>query len=131
MVEFPNNKEIIRQAETLPDFIKEEIESVKNCIECYQNAHQFPDTSFAMPCAEPHPLIWCKPPGWNFWPAKAMPIRDGLVHVRFFQDHTTSNVPPTSCFLYTNPQEFYPGNKIYTNKEFEQALLVSVFSYTL
>lgn len=128
---YPEDGEICKLAMGLPEFVNEEIVSVQNCAECYQNAFKFPDNSFTKPCAEPHPLIWCKAPGWNFWPAKAMSIRNGLVHVRFFQDHTTANIPPASCFMYTNPKEFYPGNRMYKNKEFEQALLVSVFNYTL
>lgn len=127
----PKNGEICKKAKTLPDFVKAEIKSVQNCTECYENAFQFPDSSFSMPCTPPHALIWAKAPGWSWWPAKAMSTNDGLIHVRFFCDHTVLNISPASCLLFTELNNYYPGGKICTNAQFKAAIVASLLNYRL
>lgn len=125
LIEFPSNDEICQNVKTLPKFIENEILSVTKCAECYENAYQHPDTSFTIPCEQPHLLLWVEAPGWSFWPAKAMSSDGNLVHVRFFQDHTILDIPSTSCYQFTDPEIYYPGGKLSTSREFKAAIEVS------
>lgn len=125
IIEYANDDDICNRARELPKFVGEEIESLKTCIECYNNAFQFPENSFSIPCAKPHPILWCQAPGWVYWPAKWMSVKNGMVHVRFFQDHTILNLPAESCYLFTDPKKIYPGEKLGSNVMFKAALKAS------
>lgn len=98
---YSQNTDIFDAAQQLLKFVDEEIISVTNCTQCYENAYKFRDTSFTMSCATPHLLVWAKAPGYVFWPAKAMSAKDGKIHVRFFGDHTTFNAKPSDCYLFS------------------------------
>lgn len=96
---------IVGALDKLMEFVNDEIFSIMTCAQCYNNAFLHPQTSFVIPCDEPHLIIWAKPPGYNYWPAKVMNIDGQMVHVRFFGDHSVYNVLAENCFLYcsTNP----------------------------
>lgn len=101
LIEFPENAAVQHGAKNLLKFIDEEIMSIKLCAQCYTNAFLNPSNSFVMPCDTPHPIIWAKEQGFDFWPAKCMAVSDDHVHVRFFGDHTTGNIPVKYCFKYS------------------------------
>lgn len=124
LIEFSKNEVVCQAAKNLAKFVDEEIESIKKCIECYEKAYKFPMESFVMPCDKPHLLVWAQAPGWVFWPAKAMSVTNGSIHVRFFEDHSVLNLPPTECFLFSDPSKHYPGNKKCTSETFLAALKV-------
>ncbi|XP_031633572.1 zinc finger MYND domain-containing protein 11-like, partial [Contarinia nasturtii] len=105
-IAYPKNNDILHGANKLLDFVDEEILSLTTCVECYDNASKYPETSFTMPCNTPHLLIWAKAPGYIFWPAKAMSTKGRKVHVRFFGDHTTCDVDSSGCYVFSteNPE---------------------------
>lgn len=84
----------------LMEFVNDEIYSIITCSQCYENAFLHPLSSFVIPCDAPHLIIWAKPPGYNYWPAKAMNVDGQMVHVRFFGDHSVYNVLAENCYLY-------------------------------
>lgn len=122
-IALPRKKEVQHSAGELVSYVDEEIKSVKICNQCYENAHIYPDTSFVMPCNTPHLIIWAKPEGFPFWPAKAMTINDGKVHVRFFEDHTISDLEPENCYLFS---EETPEDSIPSVETYGTALKVSI-----
>lgn len=123
---FAHNCQIVHSpnsaAAKLLTYVDEEIISVKNCIECYENSYKFPETSFTMPCNKPHLLVWAKAPGYIFWPAKAMSVKDGKIHVRFFSDHTTCDVEPSVCYLFSIDS---PEQETVSIESYGEALQVS------
>lgn len=127
---FPD-KTISSAVDTLMEFVNDEIHSVITCNQCYQNAYLNPNTSFVLPCDKPHLIVWAKPKGYNFWPAKLMYIvalDKQIVHVRFFGDHSVFDIPAENCFLYSPTHPDVPKKchlEIYT-----KALIVnSIFFY--
>lgn len=126
-VVYPYKTAIQDAVQQLPTYLEEEISSLTTCKQCYENASKFPKTSFCMPCNTPHLLIWAKPPGYPFWPAKAMYERDGKIHVRFFEDHTIASLDPTNCYLYSveTPEKEKP-----TIETYQQAMDVSIFLFS-
>lgn len=99
---FPRVEAVQKAAKELLRCSNEEIECIQVCADCYINAFQHPETSFALPCETPHTLIWAKAEGFIYWPAKAMAVdEENLVKVRFFGDHTVSVVPALNCYLYS------------------------------
>lgn len=121
IIEFKRKKEVCTQANSLLDYVDNDIISVKNCTECFENSYRFPEDSFVMPCQKPHLLIWVRGTIFPYWPAKAMSVVGNLVHVRFFQDHHILNVDPKDCYLFS---EQYPENKTSTTNNFDTALKV-------
>lgn len=71
----------------LIEFIKNEIDSIKICKQCYMNASTDPEHSFTMICDPPHVLVWAKYKDYCYWPSKVMNTTDKMVNVRFFADH--------------------------------------------
>lgn len=69
------NNAIIEASNNLMKYVDEDIESIKDCSECYVKAFEFPDTSFTMTCERPHLLVWAKIGRFPYWPAKAMSVR--------------------------------------------------------
>lgn len=41
-------------------FLEEEISSMKDCPECYENAYLFSDVGFVKTCQKKHEVIWAK-----------------------------------------------------------------------
>lgn len=105
---FPRKSEVQNAAKQLVSFVKEEIQSILICAECYKNADDYEENSFVLPCENPHILIWAKAEGFIYWPAKAMTVVDGnSLNVRFFGDHATAVVSAFACYLYSedNPND--------------------------
>ncbi|XP_031637919.1 uncharacterized protein LOC116350304 [Contarinia nasturtii] len=102
---FLDNHHRMEIAKSLVDYMEEEIEIVKKCPECYNNAVKYPNDWFTVICSDPHIIVWAKKMGFNYWPAKLMSIDGQLINVRFFGDHKNMDVMSTNCFLYseTNP----------------------------
>lgn len=98
---YPGHSAICINAKKLTKAVEEEIYCVKKCVECYFNAYNYPENSFVLLCNEPHPIIWAKPIGYRYWPAKLISSQNGTVHVRFFGDHLHADLPGNECYLYT------------------------------
>lgn len=98
------DKAILNAVDALMEFVNDEIHSIITCNRCYQNAYLNPNTSFVLPCDKPHLIVWAKPKGYNFWPAKLMHIVSldkQIVHVRFFGDHSVFDIAAGNCLLYS------------------------------
>lgn len=109
-ITYPRIQKVNESASKLSQYFLEEIESILECAECYTNAYTEGEASFLTPCQQPHLLVWAYVEGYGFWPAKAMSINDTKVHVRFFGDHTTENVPFDACYLFSKKQPANPAN---------------------
>lgn len=114
-----NDKDIINVANELLDYVDEEILSVTKCSQCYKYAYEDMESSFIKPCDKPHPLIWSKPKGYVYWPAKCMSVIDGIVHVRYFGEHTTENVPIEKCYLFSKKEPVQIKKENRSNNYFE------------
>lgn len=88
-------------AEELKELLEDEIDGLKKCGECYSNANYHPNEWFTMVCDEPHIIAWAKFQGCNYWPVKVMSVNGRILSVRFFGDHTHSDVAASKCFLYS------------------------------
>lgn len=88
-------------ASKLVKYFLEDINSIVTCEECYCNAFAKGESSFLIPCEQPHLLVWADAGDYGFWPAKAMKVNEKTINLRFFGDHTTENLPFDSCFLYS------------------------------
>lgn len=121
----PSKVEMIRAASELIPFVDEEIASIMQCNQCYNNAYVSPKNSFVMPCDSPHQIIWAKMEGFNFWPAKAMSANQEMIHVRFFGDHTVGDVQITNCFQYSKKSP--DASEVSSTEGYKKALKVSRF----
>lgn len=77
LVKYPSGnsktkKDIPKAANKLLQGLEQEIQNLKLCSECYENAYKNPDNSFMMPCKTPHILLWVDCVQYGFWPAKLM-----------------------------------------------------------
>lgn len=81
--------------------------------------------AFSMPCNPPHPLIWAKIEGFNFWPTKIMSWTDQMVNARFFGDYQNAIVSSENCYLYSQdpPVEVEPMNTTMAD-EYKHCLLI-------
>jgi len=69
------------------DLLKEcnrDLEELKLCRDCFYLSNTKPDEWFCKPCDPPHPAVWAKQRGFEFWPAKVIRVRHPRVDVRFF-----------------------------------------------
>lgn len=125
-IAFSGNTPIRNSSKELISYIDEEISSVKKCTQCYHNAFEFPENAFVMRCDAVHKVIWAKLDGFNYWPAKLMPISDKIVDVRFFGDHTNASVNLDHCYLYSkNPPDYGKKAKKCLSEIYTLALKVS------
>lgn len=93
-----------KAAEAFLKMVKEEVQSILACEECFLNAHHHgTEAAFVMPCKSPHLLLWSYWEDFCYWPSKAMWVEDSqnLVNVRFFGDHTTLTMSATKCYLFS------------------------------
>ncbi|XP_031639200.1 uncharacterized protein LOC116351257 [Contarinia nasturtii] len=93
-------------ASALVTYLRDAIDSIQSCIECYMNALNHPNDWFTMVCDEPHLLVWAKMKGYPYWPVKLMRVDEQKVLIRFFEDHQNAKImAKKNCFLYshTNP----------------------------
>lgn len=83
-------------------YVRNEIDNLDTCPECYYTASENPQKHFTEVCQQPHLLIWVKMREGPCWPAKLMSIYDNMAKVRFFQDKTNNvKVPIVGCLLYS------------------------------
>lgn len=114
LVKYPSGnsktkKDIPKAANKLLQGLEQEIQNLKLCSECYENAYKNPDNSFMMPCKTPHILLWVDCVQYGFWPAKLMKYDgENMVSVRFFGDHTNACVLSSECYIFS---EVIPKNK--------------------
>lgn len=92
IVNFQKKTRVMGLIGKLIEFIKNEVDSIKTCRQCYVNVFTFPDESFAMVCDPPHLIIWAKYTDYCYWPSKVMNTTDQMVHVRFFGDHLRGTI---------------------------------------
>lgn len=86
-------REISKAARQLDKYIDEEILSIEQCAQCYENAFLHPQESFVMKCDQKHPIVWAKSENFDYWPAKQMSKdEDGSIHVRYFGEHTVDRI---------------------------------------
>lgn len=122
-------KRIKRESKELIGYVKEKIELIRACVECFENSYNYGKSSVMRPCSKPHLLLWAKAQGYSsYWPAKVMTVnaQEKTVHVRFFGDYSKSILSDTNCFLYSKNQ---PDKKADQQKTYQKALKVSFKSY--
>lgn len=113
------------KAKELLEYFEDEIRIAKDCIECYAN-------DFTAVCSKLHLLIWAKPKGYNYWPAKVMSFdkQKQRVSVLFFGDQTHEYVSATNCFLYSNvcpTEKQVSTGRILLEELYKSALNVIIF----
>lgn len=62
----------------------EDLKEIRQCVDCYKMSHGQKKQWFAKPCRKPHELVYAKPPGQPYWPAKVMKIDGDQYDVRLF-----------------------------------------------
>lgn len=115
---------INKLAKELTGCVKEHIEMIRACSECFENSHKYGKKSVTLICSQPHLLLWAKVTGYGYWPAKLMTTNADAktVHVRFFGDCTKSVLPACNCLLYSKDR---PGNKNSHKNSYPKAVEVS------
>lgn len=121
----PEKIEIKNEFSQLVEYVDSEILDVSQCVHCYENAYHFKKSSFVMTCVKLHKIIWAQMEGFNFWPAKILSVNDGIVHVRFFGDHTLGDIPNDKCFLFSEQPPDYDPTKLCISESYSDALKVS------
>ena len=126
---YSQRNEIKKASKALMGYVKEQIQLIKACKKCYENAHEFGKSSVTMPCSQLHVLIWAKVQGYSgYWPAKIMTVNvdQKTVHVRFFGDYSRSILPAANCYLYSkdHPNKMASKNH-HKQKSYLKALQVS------
>lgn len=91
--------------------IEEEMYDIETCSECYIKANTRNDDWFTEVCTLPHILLWAKPDGLPFWPAKAMIVDGAMVDVCFFGEHDRAILPVRDCYLFSKEDPFLPNYK--------------------
>lgn len=91
--------------------VEEEIFDIEMCSECYLKANTQHKDWFVDVCTRPHVLIWAKPEGLPFWPAKVMSVDGDMVDVCFFGEHDHAILPVRDCYLYSKEDPFLPNYK--------------------
>lgn len=91
--------------------VEEEMYDIETCSECFYKANTCGEDWFAEVCTRPHVLLWAKPNGMPFWPAKAMRVAGGLVDVSFFGEHDHAVLPVVDCYLFSKEDPFLPNYK--------------------
>ena len=99
--------------------IKQEMNEIETCPDCYINAHTFPNKWFTETCQLPHTLVWARLKGFPFWPAKAVRFQNNNLDVRFFGRHDKSWVPLKDCYLLSEEMPVPLKNK---NKTLESCV---------
>lgn len=106
-------------------FVKNEIESIKMCSDCYSKANESL-TFFVDVCEVPHLLIWAKLKPYPYWPAKLMSIDGSTVNVRFFGEHNNASLLAEHCYTYSKEN---PNAKESKNKKNELQLAIEVMNH--
>lgn len=122
---------IQRASKELISYVNEQIQLIKACKKCYENAHKHGKNSMLMSCSKPHLLLWVKAPSCSsYWPAKVMIVnaQDNTVYVRFFGDFSKSILAASKCFLFSKDP---PHKKSDHQKSYQKAVKVSVSCQSL
>lgn len=110
-VAYASNPILTNPAEVLLDFIRGEITSLKQCIECYDMAVKS-NAAFVMACKFFHPIVWAKPEGYCHWPAKVVEMcNNDSIFVRYFGDHMSEAVAISNCFLFSKEEPVKQGRR--------------------
>lgn len=117
------NHEKTKAVQLLLESIDGEIDTIKECIECYFNACKYPTHWFTMVCTKPHLIIWAKVRGFSYWPAKIKSINGEEINVHFFGDYTCAVVPAKNCCLYSKSSPKSPSK---TSSMYKAALKVYI-----
>lgn len=93
------------QARNLEDLCRTEMYDIEMCSECFDRSNLPNHDWFTEVCDPPHLLVWARMRGFPYWPAKVLGIAsDTKIDVRFFGDHSRTNMSPVDCFLFSeNP----------------------------
>lgn len=102
---YPQRAEIQAASKELFGFVKDEIQTIQACEECYDNTCEYSKTSVTKQCSTLHLLVWAKSWGSSYTPAKVLAVNfdKEMVIVQFFKDYSTSVLPitKTNCYLYS------------------------------
>lgn len=96
-----DNEQVCKVARRLLNYVRNELDSLEMCAECYLKANQSLNHYFTDVCEQPHLLIWAKMKKFPYWPAKLMSMKGNTAKVRFFQDKSNANVPIVDCLIFT------------------------------
>lgn len=88
-----------KHADDLVYMCETELDSIRNCVDCYMNSSKFIKNGFTKICRQPHLLVWMEYKKYAYWPAKVMSIRDQKINLHFFGDYSTISTIADKCFL--------------------------------
>lgn len=94
----------------LEPFIKEEIDSIIDCKQCYTNAFNDRSSGFVTLCQPPHPIVWAF--SELYWPEKVMKRTGNSVRVRYFGDDTNEVLAIKDCFKYSEKSPQDPSESV-------------------
>lgn len=118
-----------RNAQNLLKRCNAEKSEIEQCGDCFINRQQ--NDAIKMVCSKPHLLIWARYSDYPYWPAKILSspkIRgQRFLHVHFFGEHNTANIPHEAAFLYSkeDPNDHMEGNSTeHRDQDFTNAICV-------
>lgn len=128
---FSQNPEIQYASRELIGFVKEQIEEIQACKECYKNACKHGAKSLVMVCSQPHLLLWSENGMASYWPTKVMEVNveKRQVHARFFGDYSWISwrygSSHSDSFLYSKD---HPQNRLLDHypESYDTAIKVSL-----
>lgn len=134
---FPHDHGMQEASKELIGYVKERIQIVQSCAECYESTHEYVKNSERKLCLKRHLLLWAKAPDCGiYWPAKVLAVntQEQTVQVHFFGDFSWCTFPVGSCFLYSkeSPQKKRgPHLKIYNKAlDVSSTRFLSFFGYS-
>lgn len=98
---------------------------IEMCSECFDRAN-IEESWFTSICNPPHLLIWCRMPGFPYWPAKIIgmaALPSDKIEVRFFGTHDRYDVSLANCSLFSENPNKKPTNEI----DFAKSLEASIY----
>lgn len=120
----PSDKSAATQ---LAKYVVEDFQSIKACVECYNNAFEKGEPSFIIPCEKPHLLVWADAEKYGYWPAKVMKINKDSINLRFFGDHTSENLAMDTCYLFSKKRP--EDTNVSTLESYKLGLKVSLIYF--
>ncbi|XP_066251129.1 zinc finger MYND domain-containing protein 11 isoform X2 [Euwallacea similis] len=124
-----------------------DITELRNCPDCYRYSNEKINAWwFALPCREPHNLVWAKQKGYPYWPAKVIKETPSHCDVRFFGGkHERSlihksfiksisvskeslKIKPSSAFTKSLEELIYHQRLLTDPREVENILTASKFN---
>lgn len=100
---FPQEQGIQIASTRLIGYIKEHIEFINACAQCFLISYQYASNSFVVQCKKLHLLVWARITGYSPWPAKVLAVdaQKGQAVVQFFGDYTWCILPARNCLLFS------------------------------